>query len=185
MSHVFFASATGGQQIEPASRLVIRQNAFAHSRALSRTLAHSRALSRTLAYQHLDYIFCSCTACSLTQGCTVLFFDAGFATCDYVSSCSNPATVFARKSIASSCALRRLAKRLARLRCRRTSAHASPLPTARSGGDRGFRQRFLKSHGIRSGHPFPLSELIENQFLKSFRCWVFLCNSVIKIRIAS
>ena len=174
MSHVFSASATGFQQIGSASRLVIRQNAS----------AHLHALSRILAYQHLDYIFCSCTACSLTQGCTVLFFDAGFATCDYVSSCSNPATVFARKSIASSCALRRLAKRLARLRCRRTSAHASPLPTARSGGDRGFRQRFLKSHGIRSGHPCPLSELIENQFLKSFRCWVFLCNSVIRSRIA-
>lgn len=172
MSHVFFASAAG----VPTDRTCIQ---------VSNPSECVRALSRTLPPQHLDCILlCSRTACSLTQGCTVLFFDAGFATCDYVSSCSNPATVFARKSIASSCALRRLAKRLARLRCRRTSAHASPLPTARSGGDRGFRQRFLKSHGIRSGHPCPLSELIENQFLKSFRCWVFLCNSVIRIRIA-
>ena len=40
MSHVFSASATGFQQIEPASMLVIRQNVFAHSRALSRTFMH-------------------------------------------------------------------------------------------------------------------------------------------------
>ena len=163
----------GFQQIEPASRLVIRQNAF----------AHSRALSCILAYQHLDYIFCSCTACSLTQGCTVLFFDAGSATLRRLREQLQQPGNHLRLKISS--ALRRLARRLARLRCRRTSAHASPLPTARSGGDRGFRERFLKSHGIRSGHPFPLSELIENQLLESFGCWVFLCNSVIRIRIAS
>lgn len=40
MSHVFSASATGFQQIEPASMLVIRQNVFAHSRALSCTFTH-------------------------------------------------------------------------------------------------------------------------------------------------
>ena len=149
----------------------------------SRTLAHFHAFSRTnilitysvhVRHAHLPKDVQSCSSMPDPPPCE-----------DYVSSCSNPATVFARKSIASSCALRRLAKRLARLRCRRTSAHASPLPTARSGGDRGFRERFLKSHGIRSGHPFPLSELIENQLLESFGCWVFLCNSVIRIRIAS
>ena len=48
MSHVFSASATGFQQIEPASTLVIRQNVFAHSCALSCTFAHLR----------LDCIFC-------------------------------------------------------------------------------------------------------------------------------
>ena len=46
MSHVFSASATGFQQIEPASMLVIRQNVFAHSRALS------------CAFAHLHCIFC-------------------------------------------------------------------------------------------------------------------------------
>ena len=112
MSHVFFASATGVQQIEPASRLVIRQNAFAHSRALSRTLAHSRALSRTLAYQHLDYIFCSCTACSLTQGCTVLFFDAGFATLRRLREQLQQPGNHLRLKISS--ALRRLARLLER-----------------------------------------------------------------------
>lgn len=143
----------------------------------SRTLAHSRALSRILAYQHLDYIFCSCTACSLTQGCTVLFFDAGFATLRRLREQLQQPGNHLRLKIGN--ALRRLARRLARSSLSKNfGTHASPLPTARSGDDRGFRQRFLKSHGIRSGHPFPLSELIEDQFLKSFRCWVFLCNSV-------
>lgn len=102
MSHVFFASATGFQQIEPASRLVIRQNAF----------AHSRALSRILAYQHLDYIFCSCTACSLTQGCTVLFFDAGFATLRRLREQLQQPGNHLRLKISS--ALRRLARLLER-----------------------------------------------------------------------
>lgn len=102
MGHVFSASATGSQQIEPASRLVIRQNAF----------AHSRALSRILAYQHLDYIFCSCTACSLTQGCTVLFFDAGFATLRRLREQLQQPGNHLRLKISS--ALRRLARRLAR-----------------------------------------------------------------------
>ena len=43
MGHVFFASAMGFHRIESASTLVIRQNAFAHFPALSRT-------------NHLDYI---------------------------------------------------------------------------------------------------------------------------------
>ena len=102
MSHVFFASATGFQQIELASTLVIRQNVF----------AHSRALSRTLAYQHLDYIFCSCTACSLTQGCTVLFFDAGFATLRRLREQLRQPGNHLRLKISN--ALRRLARRLAR-----------------------------------------------------------------------
>ena len=91
----------GFQQIESASRLVIRQNAF----------AHSRALSRILAYQHLDYIFCSCTACSLTQGCTVLFFDAGFATLRRLREQLQQPDNHLRLKISS--ALRRLARRLA------------------------------------------------------------------------
>ena len=48
MSHVFFASATGFQQIGSASRLVIRQNASAHPHAPSRAFTHSHASTSRL-----------------------------------------------------------------------------------------------------------------------------------------
>lgn len=109
MSHVFFASATG----VPTDRTCIQvSNPSECVRALSRTLAHSHALSRILAYQHLDYIFCSCTACSLTQGCTVLFFDAGFATLRRLREQLQQPGNHLRLKIGN--ALRRLARRLAR-----------------------------------------------------------------------
>ena len=137
----------------------------------SRTLAHFHAFSRTnilitysvhVRHAHLPKDVQSCSSMPDPPPCE-----------DYASSCSNPAIIFAWKSVAH-WDVSRGAWRV--LRCRRTSAHASPLPTARSGGDRGFRQRFLKSHGIRSSHPFPLSELIENQFLKTFD--LLLINSI-------
>lgn len=134
MSHVFFASATGFQQIELASTLVIRQNVF----------ARSRALSRILAYQHLDYIFCSCTACSLTQGCTVLFFDAGFATLRRLREQLRQPGNHLRLKISN--ALRRLARRLAR------SSLSKNFGTRFITSNRSFRgrQRFSGSVSLRA-----------------------------------
>lgn len=126
MSHVFFASATGG----PTDRTCIQvSNPSECVRALSRTFTHSCALSRILAYQHLDYIFCSCTACSLTQGCTVLFFDAGFATLRRLREQLQQPGNHLRLKISS--ALRRLARRLERSfaveELRHTLHHFQPL----------------------------------------------------------
>lgn len=71
MSHVFFASATGFQQIEPASRLVIRQNAFARLYVLS-------AIS--CIYISITYLVAH-AACSIGKEYTVSYISA---TRDYV-----------------------------------------------------------------------------------------------------
>ena len=60
MSHVFFASATGFQQIGSASRLVIRQNASAHLHALSALSALS------CIYISITY-FVTHAACSIAH----------------------------------------------------------------------------------------------------------------------
>lgn len=69
MSHVFFASATGFQQIGSASRSAIRQNASARLHALSALSA------RSCIYISITY-FVTHAACSIAKDCTVLYISA-------------------------------------------------------------------------------------------------------------
>ena len=69
MSHVFFARATGFQQIGSASKSAIRQNASAHLH----TLPALSALS--CIYISITY-FVAHAACSIAQECTVLYISA-------------------------------------------------------------------------------------------------------------
>ncbi len=96
------------------------------------------------------------------QGCTVLFFDAGFATLRRLREQLQQPGNHLRLKISS--ALRRLARRLERSSLSKNFGTRFTTSTARSGGDRGFRQRFLKSHGIRRFTHSLFQSSSKNQF---------------------